>query len=142
MGMGFGLNFGVWKADSGGGIAWNWVGGIFDIYGVTCRRYLRYQITKYVSSNWGFEETINWLLIFLWERFELSDALDLELWTSQMVVVTMTLRQMDLLLIAILQAPAKVPTLTAAALLSLPSPPVTAAPSCHCCLLSPRWLSR
>ncbi len=66
----FGLNFGVWKADSGRGIAWNWVGGIFDIYGVTCRRYLRDQITKYVSSNWGCEGTVNWLLMLLLKRFE------------------------------------------------------------------------
>lgn len=51
MGMGFGLNFGVWKADREGGIAWNWVGGVSDIYGVLCRRYLRDQITKYVSSR-------------------------------------------------------------------------------------------
>lgn len=52
MGVRFGLNFGVSKADrGGGGIAWNRVGGIFDIYGVLCRRYLRDQITtKHVSS--------------------------------------------------------------------------------------------
>ena len=46
------------------------MGGIFDIYGVLCRRYLRDQITKYVSSCWVCEGTINWLLILPWERLE------------------------------------------------------------------------
>lgn len=76
-GHGLGLNFGVWKGGQREGDGMAWVGGIFDIYGVLCRRHLRDQITKYVSSCWVCEGTINWLPILLWGRFKLIIALRL-----------------------------------------------------------------